>query len=234
MSAGRWRGHRQMVVGPHRERAVGTRHVGLPEIRGTASRRAAANKGPLRSTNERFRTWGRVRMLPSAAASAGIAQRRRSSWLDEASANRTFGVRRRASGAPATSTTRASSCARPRPCARRDHVQRGPVMSSVRTKFQVVALRCATSAPSEGGRGQHRGAPRRAGSSASSTGATILARERRPRHLASSPPRDAPSPTRPRPPSRRCSGPPGGNGHGRGRTRRCRRLSLHHRASGRA
>ena len=69
------------------------------------------------------------------------AQRRRSSWLDEASANRALGVRRRASGAPATSTTRASSRCSPAPCARsRPPSSAARVKPSVRTKFQVVAL----------------------------------------------------------------------------------------------
>ena len=67
---------------------------------------------------------------------------RRSLWPDEASANRALAVPLRvASDADGTSTTRASSRCSPRAVREVEAAaQRGPVMPSVRTKFQVVAL----------------------------------------------------------------------------------------------
>ena len=147
---------------PHRERAVGTRHVGLPEIRGTASRRAAASRAaPLDVPTPRSR--GRVRMLPSAAASvAGTTEEEFLARRGQRQSN----VRRTAprQRAPATSTTRASSRCSPAPCAR----SRPPSSAArdVLGAHEVPGRRPAgarRARPGEGGRGQHRGAPRRAG-----------------------------------------------------------------------
>ena len=126
-------------------------------------------------------------MLPSAAAS--VAQRRRSSWLDEASANRTFGVRRRASARPRPRQRGHHPGARPRRARDRDrrparprdvlgaHEVPGRRPAGARRARRVKADESST----EAHRAEQAEQPRR--------GRDDPREERRPRHLAPRPPR---------------------------------------------
>ena len=141
------------------------------------------------------------------------ALRRRSLWLDEASASQALAAPLRApSGAAATSTTRASSRCSPAPCVRsRAAVQRGRVTSSCRD--EVPGRR--TAGARGAGHGSRRTTPSAKPTEPSSSSASTGSRRswRRPlpatRRCSRCSPRTPSSPRRPRRSSARCCEAPG-------------------------
>ena len=121
-----WMGHR-------------ARSVDLSQVRGP--RRGTASPRPVPYDARSHRPWVRADVVRCARACRIL--RRRSLWLDEASASRRLAVRRSATSAacPRRSTTRASSRCSPARCARsRPRSSAAARCLGVRTKFQVVAL----------------------------------------------------------------------------------------------
>ena len=150
--------------------------------------------------------------LPQRQGQRAGAFDRRSSWLDEASASPAPPVPpRAASGAPATSTTRASSRCSPAPCARsRQRAERGRVRPAGRTKFQVVALLVREERARVKADEDHQRRPSAPSSSSASTGSRRSWRRPPPATPRCSPcsPRTPSCPTRPRRSSATCCGPP--------------------------